>query len=67
MVLSDEYGNWRTENAVEISKKCLGIGYGGFFTIYICNNMQPQLCKQLQFKLKYNKVQLAVVLLFCKN
>ena len=66
MVFSDEYGSWCTVNAVDLSNKYLGIGDRDLYTISNCNNMQPQLCKQLQCKLKWKTIQQVVTLLFCK-
>ena len=54
IVFSDEYRNWCTVDAVEINKKYLGIGYRYLCSISISSNMQPQLYKLLQCKLKCN-------------
>ena len=66
MVFRDEHKNWHAVNAVATSKKYIGIWDGGLCAIPICSNMQPQLYKQFQCKLKCNILYLAVAFLFCK-
>ena len=67
IVFSNEYRNERTVKLVEISKKYYGIGDRGLCTIFICSNLQAQLWKQLQCRLKCNMLQQTVVLLFCRT
>ena len=63
MVFRDKHGNGREVNTFATSEKYFVARNRGLCAISIFSNVKPQLCKQLQCKVKCNMLQQAVVLL----